>query len=166
MRRQRFRLIASHRRHAQQLHHHAVNGGKAKVTEYSFDVPGQMIRTTEGEGRIFAAIDGVMVQLLRVPAMAGNEAESLAAHRKTEVEFLEKNGGVIAPSSVCAHFGTPHEEWKAEFKGKNVSTFLTVKIEDSILVLVVGSNAKSPKGQADRQLAGICETLSTQVASG
>jgi hypothetical protein len=131
----------------------------AKATGYEFDVPGKGIRTSEGNGRIFAAIDGVMVQLLRVPAPAGSEEEALAAHRQTEVAYLERNKAVIAESTLCANLALPHAEWIAELKDVSTSRYLTVKIDDTILVLVVASNAKSPAGQADQQMAGICSTF-------
>ncbi|UUZ47004.1 hypothetical protein LP420_25725 [Massilia sp. B-10] len=130
----------------------------AKATGYEFDVPGKAIRTSEGNGRIFAVIDGVMVQLLRVPA-AMTEDEALAAHRQTEVAYLEKNKAVIAESALCANLALPHAEWIAELKGVSSSRYLTVKIDDTILVLVVASNAKSPPGLAEQQLAGICSTF-------
>jgi hypothetical protein len=131
----------------------------AKSGGYQFEVPGKAIRTTEGHGRIFAAIDGVMVQLLRVPAPAGTEDEALAAHRQAETAFLEKSKALIAPSSLCAGLALPHAEWIAELKGVSTSRYLTVKIDDTILVLVVASNAKSPPGQADQQMTGICNTF-------
>lgn len=131
----------------------------AKSGGYEFDVPGKAIRTSEGNGRIFAAIDGVMVQLLRVPAPAGSEDEALAAHREKEAAYLEKNKAVIGPSTLCAGLAIPHAEWIAELKGVSTSRYLTVKIDDTILVLVVASNAKSPPGQADQQMTGICNTF-------
>lgn len=133
--------------------------GKADTTAYSFDVPGKSIRTSEGEGRIFATIDGVMVQLLRVPAVAGTESEALEAHRKTEVAYLEQHGAVISPSTICSALAIPHREWRAELKGVSTSTFLTIPIENTILVLVVAFNASSPPGLAEQQMAGICNTL-------
>jgi hypothetical protein len=75
------------------------------------------------------------------------------------VAYLEKNKALIAESTLCANLALPHAEWIAELKDVSTSRYLTVKIDDTILVLVVASNAKSPAGQADRQMAGICSTF-------
>jgi len=131
----------------------------AKSGGYAFEVPGKTIRSSEGKGRIFAAIDGVMVQLLRVPAGAGTEEEALAAHRQTEMLYLEQSKATVTPSALCAGLAIPHAEWIAELAGVSTSRYLTVKIDDSILVLVVASNAKSPPGQADRQMTAICNSF-------
>jgi hypothetical protein len=131
----------------------------AKATGYEFDVPGKAISISEGNGRIFAAIDGVMVQLLRVPAAAGSDEEALAVHRQTEVAFLERSKAVISESTLCADLALAHAEWIAEIKGVSTSRYLTVKMDDTILVLVVASNATSPVGQADQQMMGVCRTF-------
>ncbi|SHG35588.1 hypothetical protein [Massilia sp. CF038] len=132
---------------------------KTKSSEYAFEVPGKTIRTSEKDHRIFAMIDGAMLQVLRVPASAGTEEEALAAHRQTESAFLEKSGATVSESSHCASLAVPHAAWQAELADVSVSRYLTVKIDETILVLVVASNVTTPSGVADKQMDSICSTF-------
>ncbi|HEY0061527.1 MAG TPA: hypothetical protein VGC21_05365 [Telluria sp.] len=129
---------------------------QSNTSGYEFEVPGKTIRSSEKEGRIFAMIDGALVQILRVPAAQGKDEEALAAHRRSESAYLEKSGAVLAESAQCAALAIPHAEWRAELKDVSNSRYLTVKLDDSILVLVVADNATSPPGQAEQQFSAIC----------
>src|SRR4249919_2486169 len=65
--------------------------GPKDEEKFSFDVPGQSIRTAEDDGRYFANIDGIMVQLTRYPINELPKGDPLIQHRKYETDYLKEH---------------------------------------------------------------------------
>jgi hypothetical protein len=126
---------------------------------FSFDVPGELIRTTEDSGRAFAAIDGAVVQVLRVPLSLFPGGDKLGEHEEYESKSLQASGVRVSPSAFCSKRSFPHREWRAELPGVSVSRYLTFPTKRSIIVVVVSANSESSAKVAKKQLEGICASI-------
>ncbi|WP_155844806.1 hypothetical protein [Arenimonas oryziterrae] len=125
---------------------------------FSFDVAGKTIRTADDDGRLFAEIDGILIQLTSYPIAELPEGDALTEHQKYETDYLKKHT-IISNSSVCSGLAIPHREWKATLSGVSTSTYLTIKLKRSILIVVVAVTDKDQAVIARQKLASICSKL-------
>jgi hypothetical protein len=126
---------------------------------WSFVVPGATIRTADDNGRSFADIDKVIVQVMTVPLSDFPKPDTLAKYRKYETDYLKEHGAALSVSNVCASMAIPHQEWKASNPGVSTSTYVTVATKKHILVLVVAFDKNASVMAADSKLRGICASL-------
>lgn len=131
----------------------------AAQEKFSFNVPGEAIRTAEDSGRVFADIDGATIQILRVPLKLFPGKDKLAGHKEFESKSLEASGVHISPSEFCSQLLVPHQEWRAELPSISVSRYLTFQTKRSIIVIVVSASSESSAKVARHHLDAVCASL-------
>jgi len=130
--------------------------GIAKTGKFSFDVPGDAIKTTEDNGRAFASIDNVVFQLFLFGS--DSKLQTLAAHKKFEVDYLTSSGAMVTESSICKSLKLNHEEWRATAQNGAASYFVTIMLGNQILVVVAASDPEL-SSSATVKLAAACASF-------
>lgn len=134
--------------------------GPMEEKKFSFDIIGQSIRTTEDRGRVFAEIDGIIVQIMTYPTEDLPKGDALAQHKKYETDYQETTvGATVTSPNNCSMLVVPHREWTATLPGASTSQFLTVELQKSILVLVVAYNDPNQSAAAQLKFTSICSSL-------
>jgi hypothetical protein len=133
--------------------------GARQDEPWSFEVPGRGIRTHDDHGRMFADIDGVVVQVMAVPLAQFPGNDPLGAHRDDEANHFAAMGSIVTATEDCASLPIPHREWRATLHGVSTSQFLTVATSRAILVVVVANGGDAPTPDARAKWRGICATL-------
>jgi hypothetical protein len=133
--------------------------GATPEAPWSFEVEGESIRTADDNGRMFAKIDEVLVQVMRLSQAQLPGDDKLAAHRRHESDYLERAGLQVAPSSICGPLAIRHEEWLATMPGKSATRYLTVATGDSVLLVAVGNAGPTSSRESVRMLESICGSL-------
>lgn len=127
---------------------------------FSFDLPGKTVKTAKDNGRAYAMIDGVAVQLFRADRPAPNVDSALKAYRKSETAYLERAGGVLTESTICSELKVPHEEWGASLRSMPKSIYLVISLKDHLLVAALaGSDETVSKSIIEEKLAALCASF-------
>lgn len=131
----------------------------SKEEPFSFDVPGQSVRTSGGNGRAFARIDDVVVQVMRAPLPTAVAGGALDAHMASEVAYLQEAGAAISESAVCSRLTVPHREWMATLANGSTSTYLTILLKSHVLVVVLARDSATDPGALTTKLSALCGSL-------
>ena len=133
--------------------------GAEEGEPFSFNVPGNEVRTAKDGDRAFAEIDGVLLQIFLSPTDHPGDAAGLSRYAEGEKAYLTSAGASIFESTTCSSLEKPHQEWSAQVAG-NTSHYLTVNAGKRILVVVaVASKAGTPPSAAINTLAAVCSSL-------
>lgn len=128
---------------------------------FSFSVPGKEVRTIKDGDRAFAEIDGVLIQVVLVPAEEPESPSDLDAHASIEKRYLESLGAKVSSASSCSHMALRHHEWASEFAGRT-TYYLTTNAGRRILVVaVVAARKDIPSSSALETLGAVCSSLTT-----
>ena len=131
----------------------------SKEEPFSFDVPGQSVQTSGEDGRAFAKIDNVLVQVMRAPFPAEPGGDALADHMASEVAYLREAGAAISESAVCSQLSVPHREWVATLANGSASTYLTIRLKEHVLVVVLARDSATSIGAVNTKLTALCGSL-------
>ena len=133
--------------------------GAEEGEPFSFNVPGNEVRTAKDGDRAFAEIDGVVLQIFLSPTDHPGEIAGLTHYATGEKKYLESAGATISESATCSMLEKPHQEWSAEIAG-NKSYYLTVNAGKRILVVVaVASKPEMPASTVTNALVAVCSSL-------
>jgi hypothetical protein len=126
---------------------------------WSFEVEGHAIRTRDDHGRVFADVDGAVIQVVLVARAQFPGDAPLRTYRDNETAYLAHNGARVEASDRCAAVAIPHEEWRAVKPGASSSTYLAFSTGQNILQVVVANEGEATSAEAERKLRSICRSV-------
>jgi hypothetical protein len=129
--------------------------GVATDGKFSFDVPGESIRTSQDGDRAMADIDHVLVQVMRATPEADGVMSAVASYAAKEKAWVASAGATIAPSRLCESMSVAHEEWQATMPNGASSLFLVTPLGRD--VIVVASDPAERKA-ARKKMRAVCAT--------
>lgn len=138
-----------------------VHRRRGRRAIFCFSVPGKEVRTIKDSDRAFAEIDGVLIQVVLVPAEEPESPSDLDAHASIEKRYLESLGAKVSSASSRSHMALRHHEWASEFAGRT-TYYLTANAGRRILVVaVVAARKDIPSSSALETLGAVCSSLTT-----